>query len=103
VVGRDGRSFATTLAGEGAEGSRARGEAVFLEWVGDDRIPAWRAVRTPDFTLIRYADGFEELYDPGGRLGPADRWESINRAQDPRAAGILFRLRAILGRVLGPG
>jgi arylsulfatase A-like enzyme len=103
VAGRDGRSFASTLAGEGAEASRARGEAVFLEWVGDDRIPAWRAVRTPDFTLIRYADGFEELYDPGGRLGPADPWESINRAQDPRAAGVLFRLRAILGRVLGPG
>jgi arylsulfatase A-like enzyme len=100
VAGRDGTSFAATLSGIGAD---QRGEAVFLEWAGDDRMPAWRAVRTPDFTLIRYADGFEELYDPGGRLGRADRWESINYAQDPRAAGVLFRLRAILGRVLGPG
>ena len=38
-------------------------------------IPAWTAVRTADFKLIRYADGFEELYDLGGRLGPADPWE----------------------------
>jgi hypothetical protein len=79
-----------------------RPHPVFLEWAGDDRIPAWRSVRTADFTLIRYADGFEELYDPRGRLGPADPWESINLARVPRAAGVAQRLRALLGRVLGP-
>ncbi len=76
---------------------------MFLEWAGDDRIPAWTAVRTADFKLIRYADGFEELYDLGGRLGTADPWESINRAADPRYAGALVRLRGLLGRVLSPG
>ena len=79
-----------------------RPDPVFLEWAGDDRIPAWRSVRTADFTLIRYADGFEELYDLRGRLGPADPWESINLARDPRAAGVAQRLRTLLGRVLGP-
>jgi N-acetylglucosamine-6-sulfatase len=103
VAGRDGTSFAATLDGDGADSSEHRAQAVFLEWTGDDRVPAWRAVRTPESTLIRYADGFEELYDPGGRLGRADRWEANNLAQDPRAIGVLFRLRALLGRVLGPG
>ena len=93
-------SFAATLAGDDPDDGDG---PVFLEWAGDERIPAWRSVRTAEFTLIRYADGFEELYDIGGRLGPADPWESINLANDPRAAGVLHRLRAVLGRVLGPG
>jgi arylsulfatase A-like enzyme len=96
----DGASFAGTLAGDG---SGAPAEAVFLEWAGDERIPAWTAVRTPDYKLIRYADGFEELYDLSGRRWPADPWEMINRTTDPRAATILARLRALLGRVVGPG
>jgi N-acetylglucosamine-6-sulfatase len=103
IAGRDGTSFAAKLGEGSVAGSEGSGEAVFLEWAGDERMPAWRAVRTSDFTLIRYADGFEELYDLHGRFGAADPWESVNRARDPRAARVVQRLRALLGRVLGPG
>jgi arylsulfatase A-like enzyme len=99
TVASDGVSFAGTLAGDDLDGD----DPVYLEWAGDERIPAWRSVRTAEFTLIRYADGFEELYDIGGGLGPADPWETINLANDPGAAGVLHRLRALLGGVLGPG
>jgi arylsulfatase A-like enzyme len=101
IAARDGTSFAATLTGDASRDSGAA-DPVFLEWAGDDRIPAWRSVRTADFTLIRYADGFEELYDLRGRFGPADPWESTNRARDPRVAGVVERLRTLLGRVLGP-
>jgi arylsulfatase A-like enzyme len=77
-------------------------EAVYLEWAGDADIPAWTAVRTPDLKLIRYADGFEELYDIGGRIEAPDPWETVNRARDVRYAGLLERLRALLGQHLGP-
>ena len=77
-------------------------EAVYLEWAGDADIPAWTAVRTPDLKLIRYADGFEELYDIGGRIEAPDPWETVNRARDLRYAGLLERLRALLGQHLGP-
>ncbi|MGH2642198.1 MAG: sulfatase/phosphatase domain-containing protein, partial [Actinomycetota bacterium] len=97
----DGTSFAATIEGGDVSGEPA--EAVFLEWAGDRRIPAWTAVRTSDVKLIRYADGFEELYDLSGRRWSADPWETTNRAKDPRAAGILASLRGLLGRVLGPG
>ena len=97
----DGTSFAGTIRAGDVTGGAA--DAVFLEWAGDERIPAWIAVRTSDFKLIRYADGFEELFDLRGRRWPADPWETTNRATDPRAAGLLGHLRALLGRVLGPG
>ncbi len=77
-------------------------EGVYLEWAGDARIPAWAAVRTRDLKLIRYGDGSEELYDIGGRVGPPDPWETVNRVRDPRYAGLLEHLRALLGRHLGP-
>jgi arylsulfatase A-like enzyme len=98
----DGSSFAAAV-GAGSDLPSDESGEVFLEWAGDDRIPPWTAVRTADFKLIRYADGFEELYDLGGGLGTADPWESINRATDPRYAEILVRLRGLLGRVAGPG
>jgi N-acetylglucosamine-6-sulfatase len=99
----DGTSFAPAI-GAGAELPSSDGPpAAFLEWAGDDRLPAWTGVRTADFKLIRYADGFEELYDLSGSLGTADPWESSNRGADPRYAGILVRLRGLLGRVLSPG
>jgi arylsulfatase A-like enzyme len=97
----DGASFAGTI--ETGAVTRGATDAVFLEWAGDERIPAWIAVRTSDFKLIRYADGFEELYDLSGRRWPADPWETTNRATDPRAVALLRHLRALLGRVLGPG
>ena len=99
----DGTSFASAIGAGSDLPPRMRLPAAFLEWAGDDRIPAWTAIRTADFKLIRYADGFEELYDLGGRLGTADPWETTNRAADPRYAGVLVRLRGLLGRVLSPG
>jgi N-acetylglucosamine-6-sulfatase len=99
----DGASFARTIeAGRGTLFDEPRTEAVFLEWAGDAQIPAWTAVRTADLKLIRYADGFEELYDIGGSVGPPDPWEMANVADDPRYAGVLTRLRALLGRVFEP-
>jgi N-acetylglucosamine-6-sulfatase len=99
----DGVSFAPAI--EADDGTLVDGspEGVFLEWAGDERVPAWTAVRTADLKLIRYADGFEELYDLGGRVGPPDPWEMSNRAADPRYSEILARLRELLGRLSGPG
>jgi N-acetylglucosamine-6-sulfatase len=98
----DGASFARTIGSGHGRLFDEQPEAVFLEWVGDPQIPAWTAVRTTDLKLIRYEDGVEELYDIGGRIGPADPWEMVNRVGDPRYAGALARLRVLLGRVLGP-
>jgi arylsulfatase A-like enzyme len=79
-------------------------EAVYLEWAGDDEIPAWTAVRARDLKLIRYADGSDELYDLAGRIGPPDPWETRNRLDDPRYARLLGYLRGLLSRNLGgPG
>jgi N-acetylglucosamine-6-sulfatase len=99
----DGASFAPTIEGQRGGLFDEPPEAVYLEWAGDAQIPAWTAVRTTHFKLIRYADGFEELYDIGGRIGPPDPWEMANRVADPRYAGILARLRGLLGQALGPG
>lgn len=76
-------------------------EAVYLEWAGDDEIPAWTAVRTRGLKLIRYADGSEELYDLGGRVESPDPWETRNRVDDPGYAQILEHLRGLLSRTLG--
>ncbi len=98
----DGTGFASSL--EPRLGLMTRPpEAVYLEWAGDAEIPAWTAVRTSSFKLIRYEDGFEELYDIGGRIGSPDPWEMVNRVADQRYAGILARLRGLLGRHLGRG
>jgi N-acetylglucosamine-6-sulfatase len=71
-------------------------EAVYLEWAGDADVPPWDVVRTLRFKLITYADGTEELYDLAGALGPADPWETWNRADDPAYAGVLAHLRSLL-------
>jgi arylsulfatase A-like enzyme len=99
----DGTTFAPAIEDDVGHGGGEHPGAVFLEWAGDERIPPWTAVRTTELTLIRYADGFEELYDLEGRLRPADPWEMRNRAGDPRYAAILTRLRALLGRTSSPG
>jgi len=98
----DGQRFAAWIEPRVTTLFEPRNEAVFLEWAGDTQIPAWAAVRTAELKLIRYEDGVEELYDIGGRIGPSDPREMVNRVADPRYAGALARLRALLGRVLGP-
>jgi len=97
----DGAGFSDLLEPHPGPVESRPAEAVYLEWVGDAEIPAWTAVRTSRFKLIRYGDGLEELYDIGGRIGPPDPWEMMNRVADPRYAGILARLRRLLGRHLG--
>jgi N-acetylglucosamine-6-sulfatase len=99
----DGASFALTIESQHGTLFAQPPEAVFLEWTGDARIPAWTAVRTADLKLIRYEDGFEELYDIGGRMGSPDPWETLNGVTDPRYARTLARLRRLLDGHLGPG
>jgi hypothetical protein len=99
----NGASFAPMIEARRGSFVEVSPEAVYLEWAGDAQIPAWTAVRTTHLKLIRYEDGFEELYDIGGRVGPPDPWEMANRVADPRYAGILARLRRLLGQALGPG
>ena len=66
-------------------------------------IPAWTAIRTADFKLIRYADGFEELYDLAAALGTADPWESTQPSGGSSLRGFAACVsRGLLGRVLGP-
>jgi arylsulfatase A-like enzyme len=98
----DGEPFAVWIEPRVGSSFERRNEDVYLEWHGDAQIPAWTAVRTADLKLIRYEDGLEELYDIGGRIGSPDPWEMVNRADDPRYAGVLTGLRDLLGRVLGP-
>jgi N-acetylglucosamine-6-sulfatase len=100
--GFDGQRFAAWIDPHVSTLLEPRNEAVYLEWAGDERIPAWTAVRTADLKLIRYGDGFEELYDIGGIVGSADPWEMANRVDDPRYANVLARLRVLLGRAFGP-
>ena len=98
----DGRRFAAWIEPRVSTLFEPRNETVFLEWAGDAQMPAWTAVRTADLKLIGYEDGVEELYDIGGRIASADPGETVNRLADPRYAENLARLRALLGRVLGP-
>jgi N-acetylglucosamine-6-sulfatase len=98
----DGASFAPTIESERGTMFDEPPEAVFLEWAGDAEIPAWIAVRTAGLKLIRYEDGFEELYDIGGIIRSPDPWEMANVVDDPGYADVVARLRALLGRVFGP-
>jgi N-acetylglucosamine-6-sulfatase len=100
--GFDGQRFAAWIDPHVSTVLEPRNEAVYLEWAGDEQIPPWTAVRTADLKLIRYGDGFEELYDIGGSVGSPDPWEMSNVVDDPRYAGALARLRVLLGRVFGP-
>jgi arylsulfatase A-like enzyme len=99
----DGRRFTTWIEPRISTLFEPRNEGVSLEWAGDAEIPAWAAVRTTGFKLIRYEDGVEELYDIGGRFSEPDPWEMVNRVADPRYAEILARLRRLLGQQLWPG
>jgi N-acetylglucosamine-6-sulfatase len=76
----DGRSLRPML--EGADQHRER-RPILIEWAGDEDVPAWRGIRTADFSYIEHSDGTVELYDLSGRLGPADPLELHDRAGDP--------------------
>jgi arylsulfatase A-like enzyme len=60
-----------------------------IEWIGDDRVPAWRGVRLQNAVFMRHADGTVELYDLS-----KDPGQRRNLADDPGSA----RLRATAER-----
>lgn len=99
----DGASFASTITSQRGSLFDEPPEAVYLEWAGDARLPAWIAVRTAGLKLIRYEDGFEELYDIGGRFGAPDPWELVNHVAERRYVGVVARLRGLLDGYVGPG
>lgn len=87
----DGASLAPLLGGAG----RGPGP-VYLEFAGDDRVPAWRAVRTRRWLYVELATGERELYDL--RRDPA---ELENLATDPARAAIVATMADELARVRG--
>jgi N-acetylglucosamine-6-sulfatase len=96
---QDGASFARAL-----EGQRWRGPpGVLLEYVGDAHLPRWWAVRTQDLVYIETADGTRELYDVGGRLGPADPHQLDNRVDRPRYRTAAARLAVLLDELRSGG
>lgn len=91
----DGRSLVPVL--EGARVERPTG--LFLDYVGDDKVPGWSAVRTEAFAYVEYVTGERELYDLVGSLGPADPFQLENRVGDPAYATIVRELAAELARL----
>lgn len=92
----DGLSLVPVL--DGASGVPWR-SGVLLEYVGDEKVPSWWAVRTSGFVYVELATGERELYDLAGVLGPPDPYQLENRAGDPAYAGITVRLAAALARL----
>lgn len=84
----DGRSIVPLLRGESPPSWRS---GVLGEWVGDDRIPPWWAIRTRDALYVEYETGERELYDLR-----TDPYELVNRAGDPGLAGLQTRLASEL-------
>src|SRR5262249_39320631 len=65
-----------------------------LAWGGGPNVAAWSGVRTPRYTYARNTDGTEELYRDA-----TDPLQLDNLATDPRAAGVLRRLRDLTDRL----
>ncbi len=83
----DGVSLLDVLRG----GPAPAREAVLLDWVGRDDVPAWVGVRLQRAVYVRHADGTRELY----RLDRDPR-QRANLITDPRAAGLLARAERLL-------
>ncbi|HEU4567742.1 MAG TPA: sulfatase [Marmoricola sp.] len=87
----DGRSMLATLR-TGAPAADA-----YLIQAGDDFSPWWwRGVRTDDYVYVRYAGGFQELYDM--RRDPA---QLDNVAQQPAYEEVRERLAGLLSELEG--
>lgn len=65
--------------------------AVYAEWVGDDRIPGWREIRTSRFAYIELATGERELY-----ALRSDPNELVNVVDAPAFAADVDRLAEML-------
>ena len=72
---------------------------VFLEYVGDERIPGWAGIRTADFLYVEYVTGERELYDLTGKAGPADPYELVNQASNPAYAQVAAELASRLAQL----
>ncbi len=72
----DGLSLAPLILGADEE---VMPGAVFSEWVGDHRIPAWWQLRTEEFAYVELGTGERELYDLRH-----DPFQLVNVADDPR-------------------
>ncbi len=74
------------------DGSEARRtDEVFVEWVGDEHVPAWRELRLPGWAYVELATGERELYDLR-----RDPYQLENLADDPARAALVGRLSAAL-------
>ncbi len=76
-------------------------KAVYLEYVGDQHIPGWTAMRTTDYLYVEYATGEREVYDLSGRLLSPDPYELTNRLANPVYAPILDDLARELAKLRG--
>jgi arylsulfatase A-like enzyme len=89
----DGMSLIPLLQGRPSTSWRT---ALLTEYVGNEIVPPWWAVRTEDFAYAELATGETELYDLAGVIGSADPFELENRADDPAYAAVRARLSARL-------
>jgi hypothetical protein len=71
--------------------------SVVLGWPGSPAVPPWVGVRRSGWMLIRWHDGFEELYDL-----EHDPDELHNLAGDVRVEGLRRRLEKLLPPSLVP-
>jgi arylsulfatase A-like enzyme len=62
IPGVDGRSLLALLT-SGPPPPDLVDRSIPLGWAGSDEVPGWVGVRTADAVAIRWADGFEEVYD----------------------------------------
>ena len=81
------------LLGDGATAER---DGVLLTYVGDQRVPAWWAVRTDDWKYVTYADASRELYDLRN-----DPNELDNLAADRAVAHVVTELSDLLFALSG--
>ena len=95
LPGAEGRSLLPLLAGRSP---RWRG-ALLLESLpaGNQVVPAWCAVRTPERILVAYATGGRELYDLA-----ADPYQLQSLHADPAWNRAERALRARVGRLCNP-
>ncbi len=83
---QDGVDLLPVLSG----GPMPHRAGVFLDWVGDDVVPTWQGVRTPQYLYVRNGDGTEELYRT------SDRFQLHNLAGEPAAGEMVRRARSLL-------
>lgn len=92
--GAEGISLLPALRGEPGP---TREDLLIEHLAGANPVPTYCAVRSRRWMYVRYADGFEELYDLAD-----DPYELQNLAGDPAVAGILRERRTRLAELCDP-